>query len=247
MSTEHTLTALRQLKLDGMVRAFQEQIEQPGVVADLSLEERFGMIVEREVNHRDSRRVARLLKSAKLKFPSACLEDIEYQAGRGVDRAVVASLATGDWIRHGQCITLTGLTGVGKTWLACAFCHQACRQGFSALYVRASRLFEELKIAHGDGSFSRRLSALAKTDVLLIDDFALAPIGTAERNDLLEVLDDRINGRSTIITSQRPTKTWHEYLNEPTLADAILDRILHRAHKMALGGESRRKPASAKP
>lgn len=246
MLTEHTLSVLRQLKLDGMARAFDEQIEQPGTVGSLSFEERFGMIVDRELNHRDGRRVARLLKHAKLKFPSACLEDIQYDAGRGLDRRELATLATGDWVRHGQNITITGQTGVGKTWFACALCHQVCRQGFSALYVRASRLFEELKIAHADGSFVRRLSALAKTDVLLIDDFALAPVGVAERNDLLEVLDDRVNGRCTIITSQRPTKAWHEYLNEPTLADAILDRVLHRAHKFALEGESRRKSESAK-
>jgi len=246
MLIEHILSVLRQLKLDGMARAFQEQVEQPGTVSDLPFDERFGIIADRELNHRDSRRVERLLKNAKLKFPSACIEDIEYHASRGVERSVIKSLATGDWIRHGQSITLTGSTGVGKTWLACALCHQACRQGFSALYVRASRLFEELRIAHGDGSFQRRLSTLAKLDILFIDDFALAPIGAAERNDLLEVLDDRIAGRSTIITSQRPTKTWHEYLNEPTVADAILDRILHRAHKLVLGGESRRKRESGK-
>jgi len=246
MLIDHTLSVLRQLKLDGMARAFQEQVEQPGTVAELSFEERFGMIAEREANHRDGRRVERLLKNAKLKFPSACIEDIEYHASRGVERNVMAGLATGDWVRHGQNITLTGSTGVGKTWIACALCHQACRQGFSALYIRASRLFEELKIAHGDGSFSRRLSSLAKLDILFIDDFAIAPIGAPERNDLLEVLDDRVNGRSTIITSQRPTKTWHEYLNEPTVADAILDRILHRAHKLVLGGESRRKRDTSK-
>jgi len=240
MLTQHTIAALKQLKLDGMARAFEEQIEQP-VTSSLSFEERFGMIVDRERNHRDTKRIARLMKNAKFKFPSACIEDINYRTGRGLDERQIASLASCDWVRHAQVIIFTGLTGAGKSWLACALGNQACRQGFSARYVRAPRLFEELKIAHADGSFISRINSLAKTDVLLIDDFAVAPIGTQERLDLLEILDDRTTTGATIFTSQMPTDNWHQYINEPTIADAILDLILHRAHKLALKGESQRK------
>jgi len=240
MLTQQTLTRLHGLKLDGMARAFEEQIAQPASHA-LSFEERFGMIVDREVSWRDTRRLERLLKLAHLKYPGACLEDLDTRTARGLDQRLVVNLASCDWVRSGQSIILTGATGLGKSWMACALGNAACRQGFSALYVRFSRLLEELRIAHGDGSFSRRLAQLAKTDVLIADDFALAPIGQAERSDLLEVLDDRTTGKSTIITSQLPVEHWHEYLAEPTLADAILDRVVHQSHRIALRGESLRK------
>jgi len=236
MLTQQTLTRLHGLKLDGMARAFEEQIAQPASHA-LSFEERFGMIVDREVSWRDTRRLERLLKLAHLKYPGACLEDLDTRTARGLDQRLVVNLASCDWVRSGQSIILTGATGLGKSWMACALGNAACRQGFSALYVRFSRLLEELRIAHGDGSFSRRLAQLAKTDVLIADDFALAPIGQAERSDLLEVLDDRTTGKSTIITSQLPVEHWHEYLAEPTLADAILDRVVHQSHRIALRGE----------
>jgi len=240
MLTQQTLTRLHGLKLDGMARAFEEQIAQPASHA-LSFEERFGMLVDREVSWRDTRRLERLLKLAHLKYPGACLEDLDTRTARGLDQRLVVNLASCDWVRSGQSIILTGATGLGKSWMACALGNAACRQGFSALYVRFSRLLEELRIAHGDGSFSRRLAQLAKTDVLIADDFALAPIGQAERSDLLEVLDDRTTGKSTIITSQLPVEHWHEYLAEPTLADAILDRVVHQSHRIALRGESLRK------
>jgi DNA replication protein DnaC len=243
MLTQHTLTTLKALKLDGMAHAFEDQLTQPACQT-LSFEERLAMLVDREVNHRDNKRLARLLHGAKLKIASACLEDIDGRPGRGLDSALLASLATCDWLRHGQHVVLTGATGVGKTWLACALGQQACRQGFSVLYARVPRLFEELKIAHGDGSFTRKLYALAKIDLLLLDDFGLAALGTTERTDLLELLDDRIPGRSVLITSQLPVDAWYEYLNDPTLADAILDRVLHRAHRLVLTGESLRKRAN---
>lgn len=240
MLTQQTITHLRALRLDGMARAFEEQLGQP-VAHGLGFEERFGLIVDREIAWRDTRRLERLLKHARLKHPGACIEDLNTDASRGLDAGLIASLAAGDWIRHGLSVIATGPTGVGKTWLACALGNAACRQGFSALYTRLPRLLEELRIAHGDASFGRRLAQLARTDVLILDDWAVAPITAPERNDLLEVLDDRTGARATIITSQLPLDKWYEYLAEPTIADAILDRIVHHSHRIALKGESLRK------
>ncbi len=240
MLTQHTLTQLKVLKLDGMAHAFDEQLALPAA-ASLAFEERFGLLVDREITHRAGKRLTRLLKDAKLKDPSACLEDIDYRSGRGLDKHLFASLGTGDWLRSAHNILICGATGCGKTWLACALGNHAARQGFSVLYVRASRLIEELRIAHGDGSFTRRLGQLARIDLLLIDDFGQTALAASDRSDLLELIDDRVNTRSTIITSQLPIERWHEYLNDPTLADAILDRIVHHSHKLKLKGESRRK------
>ncbi len=240
MLNEHTLTQLRGLRLDGMVHAIADQATS-AAAAGLAFEERLGMLVQREVDWRDSKRLERLLKAAKLKVSSACIEDIDWRGSRGLDRTLITALAGGDWLRTGHNVLITGATGVGKTWLACALAHQAARSGFSVLYTRAPRLLEELRIAHGDGSFSRRLAQLARIDLLALDDFAIAPITPAERNDLLELLDDRVSTRATLITSQLPVSAWHDWLNDPTLADAILDRIVHAAHRITLKGESMRK------
>ena len=206
--------------------------------------ERLGLLVQRECDWRDGKRLERLLKAAKLKVASACLQDIDWRASRALDRTLITALAGGDWLRHGHNVLITGATGVGKTWLACALAQQAARAGFSVLYLRAPRLLEELRIAHGDGSFSRRLAQLARIDLLALDDFAIAPITAPERNDLLELLDDRVGAKATLITSQLPVKSWHEWLADPTLADAILDRIVHRSHRIALKGGSLRKDPS---
>ena len=175
----------------------------------------------------------------------ACVEDIRYGGGRQLDKSLMAQLATCQWIHQHQNLVLTGATGCGKTWLACAFGNAACRQGLSAYYVRLPRLFEELRLAHADGSFSRRLMQLARLDLIVIDDWGLAAPSAQERSDLLELLDDRVGSRSTVITSQLPIEHWHAYLGDPTFADAILDRIVHAAHKLALKGESMRKKATA--
>jgi DNA replication protein DnaC len=240
MMTQHTISQLKALRLDGIARAFEEQLTTTAA-ASLSFEERFGLLVDREIAWRDSKRLSRLLRAAKLKHPQACVEDIDYRPSRELDKRLMASLAGGDWVRRAQNLIFTGPTGVGKSWLACAFGNQAARQGFSVFYTRTSRLFEELRIAHGDGSFGRRLVQLAKTDVLILDDWGLSPMDQSARTDLLEVIDDRVGTRSAIITSQLPTEHWHAYLTDPTLADAILDRLIHQAHKIALKGESLRK------
>jgi DNA replication protein DnaC len=238
-----TLATLRELKLTGMAAAFEEQQRQTAVQT-LSFEERLGLLVDRERTYRDNQRLQRLLKTAKLKHSAACLENIEHRADRGLDQATLASLGGSGWMKQHHNLLITGPTGSGKTWLACAFGNLACRQGLSTLYLRVPRLLEELKVAHGDGSFGKRLTQLAKTDLLILDDFGLTPMGQAERADLLEILDDRANTRSTIVTSQLPVNHWHAYLNDPTLADAILDRIIHGSHRLELKGDSMRKTKS---
>ena len=217
MLHQHTLDQLRGLRLDGMIAALNDSATQ-AAAEGLPFEQRLALLVQRELDWRDSKRVARLLKSAKLKVSSACVEDIDWRASRALDRHLITALAQGDWIRHGRNLLITGATGCGKTWLACALAQQAARQGFTVLYTRATRLLQELHVAHGDGSFTRRLAQLARLDVLVLDDLAIAPITAQERQDLLELLDDRVGSRSTLITSQLPTTAMHQWLAEPNMS-----------------------------
>jgi len=240
MLTEPTVQRLEALRLHGLREAWDQQQRQADM-ARLAFDERLALLVEAEWLYRENQRLTRALKEAKLKLGHACLEDIDYPARRELDRAQIRQLATCRWVHEHQNILITGATGTGKTFLACALAHTACRHGCRALYRRASRLFDELLLARADGTYARVLQRLARLDVLVIDDWALAPVQDAERQDLLEVLEDRHGTRSTIVTSQLPVPKWHPHLGDPTLADAICDRLLHNAHRLVLKGPSRRK------
>jgi DNA replication protein DnaC len=237
-----TLDQLHALKLAAMATAWTEQQHQADMTA-LAFDERFGLLVEAEWIARENKRLARALQEAKLKLSQACIEAIDYPARRELDKAVIRQLTTCRWIEEHHNVILVGATGTGKSFIACALAHQACRKGYRAGYRRASRLFHELALARADGTYVRLLAKLARLDVLLIDDWGLAPIQDAERRDLLEILEDRYGVRSTIITSQLPPAQWHDYLSDATLADAICDRLLHNAHRLVLKGPSRRKEA----
>ena len=239
MLNQHTLEKLRALRLIGMSEAFEQQLTQPAA-QELAFEERFGLLVDHEVLYRDNRRLTRLLKAAKLRL-NACVEDIDYRHPRGIDRSTMGALVSCQWIQRHQNLVINGPTGTGKTWLACALGNQACRQGLSARYYRVPRLFEMLRIAHGDGSYARLMNQLAKADLLILDDWGIQKMAAAQRNDLMEVIEDRHGLRSTLIAGQLPVEHWHDYIGEATLADAILDRLLHNAHRLPLKGESMRK------
>ena len=242
MLNEQTCDKLYALKLFGMAEAFKEQLQQPPM-NDLSFEERIGMLVDRQWTFKEDCRMKRLLKEAKLKI-NACVEDLDYKTPRGIDKSVLMRLLSCDWIQKHQNIIISGPTGIGKTFLACALAQKACREGYRTFYIRTPKFFYHLALSRADGSLGKTLTKLAKTHLLVLDDWGLAPLADSERRDLLEVIEDRHGTGSTLITSQLPVENWHEHIGDPTIADAILDRLIHNAHRINLKGGTMRKKHS---
>jgi len=240
MLSQPTLEQLTGMRLGAMAHAWQGQQEDPAI-EELGFDERLAMLVDAEWTDRQNKRLDRLLRAAKLRLAGACLEDIEYAKERKLEKSVLRQLAAGRWIEAHQNVVITGATGVGKTYLACALAQQACRLGYRALYRRAPRLFDELTLARADGTYTQLLARFARIDVLVLDDWGLVPVKDMERRDLLEIMEDRHGLRSTIWTSQIPVAKWHDQVGDPTIADAICDRLLHNAHRIVLQGPSRRK------
>lgn len=239
MLNNPTCDQLRELRLAGMLAAYEAQLKD-GACYGLSFEERLGLLVDREYNERQNRRLKTRLREARLRLDAA-VEDIDYRHPRGLDKRLLLSLADCQWIRQHQNLIITGPTGAGKTYLACALANQACRQGLTVQYHRAPRLFGDLALARGDGRYPKLIAKLAKSDLLILDDWATALLTDEQRRDLFEIAEDRYQRRATLITAQLPVKHWHETIGDPTLADAILDRIIHNAHTITLKGESMRK------
>lgn len=247
MLTEPTMEKLEALRLSGMARAFAEQRE-TAEIDSLGFEERLGLLVDRELTERENRRLASRLARARLR-QAAVLEDLDYRTPRGLDKGTMATLASGRWILDHHNVLVTGPTGVGKSWVACALAHQACRQGHRVLYQRVPRLFQDLALGRADGRYRKLMAQLARCDLLVLDDWGLAALAPEQRHDILEILEDRHGVRSTMVTSQVPVEQWHDLIGEPTLADAILDRLVHTAYRIKLKGDSMRKtktPLTAK-
>lgn len=239
MLTHPTIEKLEAMRLTGMAAALREQLEMDGL-EQMSFEERLGLLIDRESTVRETRRLRSRLKKAKLR-QSACIEDIDFSQSRGLDKALIMKLADCQWIAKHHNLIITGPTGVGKSYLACAFGQKACREGFTTAYHRVSRLFEELALAKGDGRYVKLLKSISKTDLLILDDYGLSKLNPEQCHDLLEILEDRYALRSTLVTSQLPINHWHEQIGDPTLADAILDRLVHNAYKIIMKGGSMRK------
>jgi DNA replication protein DnaC len=241
---EETHRQLVDMKMYGLATSFSEYLEQTGK-DELAFEERFGMMVDREWTERQERRLKYRLGKAKLR-EEASVEDIDYRHPRGLDRSVMQRLAMCKWVAEHEHVIITGKTGVGKTWLACALANKACRLGYTSLYVRVPRMLQDLYVAHADGTYPKVMNRLAAPDVLIVDDLGLSALTDTERRDLLEVIEDRQGRRSTIVTSQLKVKHWHEVIGEPTIADAILDRLVSSAHRIDLNGKSMRSNAKGR-
>jgi DNA replication protein DnaC len=245
MLNQPTMEKLHGMKLHGMADAFRSQLETPES-GQLNFEERFALLVDQQWQWKENRSLDRRLRAARLK-ERGLMEDVDYQHPRGLDRKLLRTLAGGEWVRQHQNVLLIGSTGLGKTWLACALAQKACRDGHTVLHKRAAELFREFSVAHADGSFGRMLIRLSRIDILVLDDFAMAPLKDAERRDFLELCDERYQRTSMILTSQVPVAHWHEQIGDPTLADSILDRLVHNAYRIELSGESIRKNRNRKP
>jgi DNA replication protein DnaC len=240
MLNQQTIEKLYTMRMRGMAEAFTQQQEDPQTT-QLSFEERFALLVDRQWTWRQNRALEKRLRDARLQGP-ACIEDIDFRAARGLDKQVVRSLINdSDWVRRHQHVFLVGPTGIGKTFLARAFGQKACRDGFTAYFATAAQLFRELELARADGSYAKKLRALGQVDVLIVDDWAMAPLTDAERRAFLEICDERYLTRATLLTSQLPVTKWHAQIGDPTVADSILDRLVHAAHRLELQGESMRK------
>ena len=237
-----TLEKLQTLKLTGMQEALKEQLDSPDI-EQLSFDERLGLMIDREMTARDNRRLKTRLSKARLR-QNACMEDIDFRHPRDLKRDLMQQLLANRWVKEHQNVIITGPTGVGKSWLACALAQKACRDGYTAQYVRLPRLLQDLNLSRADGRYPKLMAGLAKIDLLVLDDWGLAPLTEGQRRDLLEIVEDRHNLKSTLITSQIPVDHWHELIGDPTLADAILDRLIHNAHRVPLKGESMRKKQS---
>lgn len=242
MLTHPLLDKLRQLRCQGMLESLQEQLQQPDMQS-LGFEDRVSLMIDREWWFRENNRIKNRLKNASLR-QTASMEDIDYDPSRGLSKAVMQTLSSCQWIRENQNILLMGPTGTGKSFIASALGHKACLEGFTVRYMRCPRLFQELAVAKGDGRYLKLIQQISKSQVLILDDWGVSPMDDGNRRDLLEILDDRHQRTSTIVTSQLPLKHWHDLIGDPTLADAILDRLIHNAHKVELKGESMRKKKS---